>query len=119
MESWSVKNKEQSALKALQIDSLKLDDNLKEIDKKTILIKAFLNEKDNIEFDEILNFDTKEKIKNYNNIDSFIESCIKTFKKEVDNNYSVFDISGISQEDETLWKIRCFNDDEYCSYSFK
>lgn len=105
-------------MKAIGIDAFKLNEDLNIINKESTLIKALINSNGELVYEDIINFDTREKIEQYNELQDFLDIVLQTAKTEFGTNFNVFNISGIDDNDDYLWTIRCTIDDEIFIYTF-
>lgn len=106
-------------MKAIGIDAIKFNDDLEIIKKDSTLIKALINTDGELVYENIIGFDTKEKIEKYADLDEFLETVLQTAKSEFGNDYHAFDISGINEDDKYLWSIRCSLYDDVYVFTFR
>lgn len=106
-------------MKGIGIEAIILDNDLNEKERESILIKAIMNNNDEIVYQDVLELNQIEEIKSYENLEDFIEEIINTSKTIFKDKFNIFDISGISDKDNYLWTIRCILDQKDCFYTFK
>lgn len=106
-------------MKAIGIDAIVLDDNLEVVKKESTLIQALLDNNGDISYQEVLEVNTLKEIQNYDNLSEFLETTLNAAKQVFGTDFNAFEISGVDDEDNYLWNIRCIIDEDYFFYNFK
>lgn len=105
-------------MKAIGIDALLIDDNCEIQKKESTLIKAILNSNGDIAYEDILEIETLNDLKKYQNLQDFLGDILNTAKLEFGDEFNSFEISGINEENIYTWNIKCIADDGDFIYSF-
>ena len=105
-------------MKAIGIDAIILDDNLKIVQKESTLIKALLDSNGDISYEDVLELNTLKEIKDYDDLSNFLETTLNAAKQVFGTDFNIFDISGVDENNNYLWNIRCILDGDYFFYNF-
>lgn len=106
-------------MKAIGIDAIILDDELQITKKESTLIQALLDNNGDISYQDVLELNTLKEIQKYENLSEFLETTLNAAKQVFGTEFNAFEISGVNEEDNYLWNIRCILDDGYFFYNFK
>lgn len=105
-------------MKAIGINALVLDDNCDVICREGTMVKAVLNKEGQVSYNEILNFNTLSEIKEFPALQDFIEDLLNAARSEFGDEFNSFEITGIDDNNNHTWIIRCTPIDGDVIYTF-